>query len=169
LVSLLTKSIAKGASRTPLDLLTQDGRRLIYNAWTKTQLNGKPGDHINPDLTSDVDITKAKRLAENTGVAFQEVKLTGPFDITGSEAREFLLRPLNPNGQSNADVIARFYDIDDVVGRDSDRWVVDFGTGFSEGEAALYEAPFRIVTERVVPFRKDPDKSRSTERRLKEK
>jgi len=192
-----TKSIAKGASRVPLDLLTCNGRELIYDAWTNEpwvvegakvrvsivcavtssrkalvggpRLNGQPAVRINPDLTSGIDITKAKPLAENAHLAFQGVKLTGPFDISGDEARRMLQCPLNPNGRSNADVISRLYDIDDVVGRDSDRWVIDFGTGLSEHEAALYEEPFRIVAERVVPFRQNPDQSRSTERRLVEK
>src|SRR5437867_383949 len=43
-------------------------------------------------------------------------------DRQGDEARNLLQSPLNPNGRSNADVVARLYDIDDVVGRDSDRW-----------------------------------------------
>lgn len=189
-----TKSIAKGASRVPLDLLTCDGRDLIYNAWTnepwvvegaavrvgivcaiapsrkafvgRPQLNGQPVTRINRDLTSGVDVTKAKVLAENANVAFQGVKLTGPFGISGGEARDILQRPLNPNGRSNSDVIARLYDIDDIVGRDSDGWVIDFGTRFSEREAALYEEPFRMVLERVVPFRNDPRQCRSTEPRL---
>jgi hypothetical protein len=190
-----TKSIAKGLSRASLDLLAGNGRGLIYDAWTNERwvvegalvrvsivcaaddptamgllpfrLNGQPVSNINPDLTSGIDVTTAVRLLENRGVAFQGVKLTGPFDIGGTEAREMLRLPTNPNGRPNSDVIARLYDIDDVVGRDSDRWVVDFGTRFSEHEAALYEAPFRIVIDRVVPFRDDPTKCRSRERRLR--
>jgi type II restriction/modification system DNA methylase subunit YeeA len=191
-----TKSIAKGASRAPLDLLTPAGQPHIFNAWTNepwvvegaavrvsivcaaassyrsmtgTQryLNGREVAAINPDLSTGIDVTKAKKLPENARVAFQGVKLTGPFDITGAEARQLLQRPLNPNGRSNGDVVARLYDIDDIVGRDSDRWVVDFATGFSESEAALYELPFRVVKDRVVPFRSDPEQCRSDEGRLK--
>lgn len=189
-----TKSIAKGASRTPLDLLTTRGQT-IFDAWTnepwvvegaairvsivcsalpETQarlgttplLNGNPVTNINPDLSSGVDITRARRLPENRRVAFQGVKLTGPFDFDGGEARRLLTMPLNPNGRPNSDVISRLYDIDDIVGRDSDRWCVDFGTDLSEREAALYEAPFAIVQNRVVPFRSDPEKCRSDEDRL---
>jgi hypothetical protein len=71
-----------------------------------------------------------------------------------------LQAPLNPNGRRNVDVVCRLYDINDIVGRDSDRWAVNFGTGYSEHQAALYEQPFRIVTDRVVPFRNDPEKCR---------
>ena len=193
-----TKSIAKGASRAPLDLLTANGQRLIYDAWTNEPwvvegaalrvsvvcacspsykplserpplLNGRIVEAINPDLSSGVDVTKAKKLKENAKVAYQGVKLTGPFDISGAEARAMLRQPKNPNGKPNSDVIARLYDIDDIVGRDSDRWVVDFGTGLSQDDAALYEKPFDIISGRVVPFRNDPKKCRSDESRLKER
>lgn len=188
-----TKSIAKGASRAPLDLLAGNGRDLVYNAWTnepwivegaavrvsivcaanterrqhlETKLNGSSVQRINPDLTTGTDVTTARRLSENSGVAFQGVKLTGPFDIAGHEARELLKAPLNPNGRPNADVVARLYDIDDIVGRVSDRWVIDFGYELTEAQAMLYEGPFRIVAERVTPFRRNPEKCRSPENRL---
>lgn len=190
-----TKSIAKGASRRPLDLLSVRGR-MIFDAWTNEpwvvdgaavrvsivcaaspetnerlrpalMLNGAPVANINPDLSSGIDVTRALKLQANRGVAFQGVKLTGPFDFDGAEARSLLALPTNPNGRSNSDVVARLYDIDDIVGRDSDRWCVDFGTSFTEREAALYEAPFAIIQNRVVPFRSDPKKCRSDEERLK--
>nr|WP_247395086.1 DNA methyltransferase [Bradyrhizobium sp. 35] len=190
-----TKSIAKGASRRPLDILSARGRT-IFDAWTNEPwvvdgaavrvsivcaaspelnerlgatltLNGAPVANINPDLSSGIDVTQARKLPANRGLAFQGVKLTGPFDFDGAEARGLLALPTNPNGRSNSDVIARLYDIDDIVGRDSDRWCVDFGTSFTEREAALYEAPFAIIRNRVVPFRNDPKKSRSDEERLK--
>jgi type II restriction/modification system DNA methylase subunit YeeA len=191
-----TKSIAKGASRVPLERLSSTAQGLIFEAWTNERwvlngakvrvaivcavspnrlpaikdfrLNGSRVVHINPDLTSGIDVTKAKELAENSQTAFQGVKLTGPFDIAGDEARSFLSLPRNPNGRSNHEVVRRLYDVDDIVGRDSDRWVVDFGTSRSEAEASFYEAPFQtVVVGRVVPFRSDPTKCRSTERRLR--
>jgi hypothetical protein len=132
-------------------------------------LNGHSVRNINPDLSSGPNVTLARRLLENADVAFQGVKLTGPFDITEAEARSMLQQPPNPDGSMNSDVIRRLFDIDDILGRDSDRWVVDFGTGLSERDAALYESPFAIVQSRAVPFRDDPSKSRSTEARLRER
>jgi type II restriction/modification system DNA methylase subunit YeeA len=189
-----TKSIAKGKSRKPLDVLSAAGPT-IYNAWTNEPwvvegaavrvsiicatspsasqaglvraLNGVAVETINPDLTSGIDVTKAKRLSENRRVAHQGVKLTGPFDVSGAEARALLAAPANPNGRPNSDVLKRLYDIDDVLGRDSDRWVVDFGEGMSEADAELYEGPFRIVEDRVRPFRFDPERSRIGEAKLK--
>jgi type II restriction/modification system DNA methylase subunit YeeA len=187
-----TKAIAKGASRRPLDQLVAAGP-LIFNAWTNEpwvvegaavrvsilcasslgklvgarKLNGDTVAAINPDLTSGSDVTRAKRLSQNRKVAFQGVKLTGPFDLRGAEARELLARPLNPNGRPNTDVLKRLYDIDDVLGRDSDRWVVDFGTDLTLQTAMFYEGPFGVVADRVVPFRSDPSLCRSDEARLK--
>ena len=41
----------------------------------------------------------------------------------------------------------------DVTRRPADKWIVDFGSRMSEGEAALYEEPFRWLKERVHPIR----------------
>jgi hypothetical protein len=193
-----TKSIAKRASRAPLDILASEERQLIFNAWTNEPwvvegaavrvsivcalsliakarehpsffLNGQFVSHINPDLSTGTDVTRAQRLLENHDVAYQGVKLTGPFDILGKEARSVLLEPLNPNSRGNRDVIRRLFDIDDIVGRDSDRWVVDFGCDLTEREVALFQTPFSIIKSRVIPFRNDPQKCRSTEARLKKR
>jgi type II restriction/modification system DNA methylase subunit YeeA len=190
-----TKSVAKGASRCALDFLREKSPKALFDAWTNerwvlkgalvrvamvcarspdptdppgARLNGNAVSQINPDLTSGLDVTRSKPLRENRGISFQGVKLTGPFDLAGDEARRLLIEAPNPNGRTNADVLRRLYDIDDVVGRDSDRWVVDFGSGLSERDAALYEAPFQLVVQRVVPFRADPEQCRSTEVRLRE-
>ncbi len=188
-----TKSITRGVSRSVLEYL-RSHEVIIFDAWTnepwvvkgaavrvslvcatikpdsaqpQPRLNGKAVSHINPDLTSGVDVTVSKRLTANLNIAFQGMKLTGPFDLSGNEARHLLALPLNPNLRPNSDVVRPLYDIDDLTGRSRDRWVVDFGYRLTEELAALYEAPFRIVIERVVPFRRDPQRCRSAEQRLK--
>ena len=164
-----TKSVAKGASRTPLDRIESSRNHTIYNAWTnepwiveganvrvalvvaggalnqKLLLNGSEVGNINPDLTSGLDVTSVAELAENKGIAFQGVKLSGPFDITGDQAREFLQTSGNPNGKPNSDVVRRFWDVDDVVGRPSDRWVIEFGVSLSETDSAQYARPFELL------------------------
>jgi type II restriction/modification system DNA methylase subunit YeeA len=40
-----------------------------------------------------------------------------------------------------------------LVRQDEDRWIIDFGTGMGEREAALYEKPFKFVVEHVKPTR----------------
>ena len=51
------------------------------------------------------DLTRATRLLENIGAAFMADTKGGAFDVPGELAREWLLRPVNANGRSNADVL----------------------------------------------------------------
>jgi hypothetical protein len=37
----------------------------------------------------------------------------------------------------------------DLVGRNPDRWIIDFATNMSENDAALYEAPFKHILQEV--------------------
>jgi hypothetical protein len=64
--------------------------------------------------------------------------------------------PLNPNGRPNSDVVKRRLIGRDVVRRNQDGWLIDFGE-MSEAEAALYEQPFEYVRKVVKPLR---DKNR---------
>ena len=51
------------------------------NAQLPTQLNGEKAPRINADLTSaTVDLTQARRLPQNVGVAFMGDTKGGPFD-----------------------------------------------------------------------------------------
>ena len=126
------------------------------NDWRDTcWLNGVKVGTIGADLAAPIgddgaSLVNARRLAENKEVAFQGVKLTGSFDLPGDEARDLLRAPINPNGRPNSDVVKRLWDVDDIVGRPSDRWVIDFGTDKPKTDAQLYEAPFKRV-ETVVP------------------
>ncbi|BEV54128.1 MULTISPECIES: class I SAM-dependent DNA methyltransferase [Burkholderia cepacia complex] len=183
---IATKSIGKGASNKPLaELVTQSTLR-IFTAWrnepwvvegaevrvaivcAKTdpndfRLNGEVSGPINPDLTSGVDLSKAKPLAQNGQITFQGVKLNGPFEITGQCARNMLQKPLNPNGRSNTDVVRRFVGNDDVTMRDRDAWVIDF-TDYSDlSDAMLYEAPFEWVREQVLAVRRNREVGGATE------
>jgi type II restriction/modification system DNA methylase subunit YeeA len=115
-------------------------------------LNGQPTPGIVADLTVSQafgTLSKANALAENRNVAFQGVKLTGSFDLGGNVARKMLLSHGNPNGRPNADVLKRLWDIDDLVGRPSDLWVVDFGCNMDLTTASGYQEPFEYVRERV--------------------
>jgi len=48
---------------------------------------------INADLTSQADLTKVKRLAENAGIGFQGPVVVGPFDLSPVQARQMLGSP----------------------------------------------------------------------------
>ena len=123
---------------------------------TGTSLDGKAVGEIFTDLTArsgrvGVDLTGVQRLSENVGVAYRGDEKGGAFDIAGDQAREWLRLPANPNGQSNSDVLRPWINGMDLTRRPSGKWIVDFGWSMSEGDAALYEEPFRWVQERVYP------------------
>lgn len=119
-------------------------------------LNGKPVARINPDLTATaVDLTKARRLFENGGVAFMGDTKGGPFNVRGGIARDWMTAPLNANGRSNVEVVRPWANGADVVDRPQDKWIVDFGWNMDEGDASLFQEPFEYVRQEVYPRRKD--------------
>ncbi len=108
------------------------------------------------------DLTKARRLPENTDCCFQGPVKVGAFNIPGQLAREWLALPANPNGRRNSDVLRPWANGLDLTRRPSDTWIIDFGA-MGQSSAALYEAPFEYVRNHVKPFR---DKNRDRGRRL---
>lgn len=116
-------------------------------------LDGQPVERINPDLTSlSVNLANAQPLAENAGVAFNGIQKTGPFEVPGTLARQWLTGPQNPHGRPNADVLRPYWNGIDVTRRSRDSWIVDF-TGMTEQEAALFERPFEHLAATVKPER----------------
>ena len=96
------------------------------------RLDGQPVDEIYTDLTArgggvGIDLTRARRLPENAGVAFMGDTKGGPFDVPGDQAREWLHLPANPNGRSNADVLKPWVNGMDLTRRAAGKWIVDFG------------------------------------------
>lgn len=87
-------------------------------------------------------------LASNSAAYIGDQK-TGPFDVEGKQAREWLQLPLNPNGRPNSDVLRPWANGNDLTGRPSDKWIIDFGVDRTEREAAFYEAPFAHVVRAV--------------------
>jgi type II restriction/modification system DNA methylase subunit YeeA len=180
---LATNSIRGGANRRVLERIKQTGD--IFAAWddepwildgaavrisivgfdggnerTRT-LDGAPVATINADLTSQTDVTGAKRLPENLNIAFMGDTKGGPFDIPGDLARQWLKLPPNPNGRPNSDVVRPWVNGLDVTRRPRDMWIIDFGLSMSEADAALYEAPFEYAGQHIRPKRQE---SRSTTR-----
>ena len=122
------------------------------------RLDGVTVDEIYTDLTArrgeaGIDLTKARRLARNVGVAFMGDTKGGPFDISGDLAREWLREPANPNGRPNSDVLKPWMNGMAITRRSTDKWIVDFGQSMEEGDAALYETPFQHIREHVHPKR----------------
>ncbi len=164
-----TQAIRGGANREVLKRVAETGN--IFMAWSDQPwvnegaavrisivgfdggqelghvLDGAAGKTINTDLTSGLDTTVASELPENKGIAFQGPVKVGKFEINHEEGLALLKKP-NPNGRPNSDVIKPWMNGLDMKYRPMGRWIVDFGD-LSEHDAALYEAPFELVEERV--------------------
>jgi hypothetical protein len=183
---IATKSIGKGASNRPLAGILSQTEFGIFNAWrneawvidgadvrvaivcamrgpTEFSLNGAASGPINPDLTSGLDLSKAKSLGANKNQAFQGVKLNGPFEISAVDARAMLLAPSNPNGLGNKEVVQRFVGNDDVTMRDCDSWVIDFTAFPAMEDASLFEQPFAQVHKEVIAHREKLAVGKTTE------
>ncbi len=183
---LATNSIRGGANRRVLDRIKQSGD--IFLAWsdepwvlegaavrisivgfddgeeTLRTLNGGEVQTINADLTASLDITQARPLAENFGIAFIGDQKTGPFDISREQAASWLSLPLNPNNRPNSDVIRPSVNGLDIAQRPRNVWIIDFGASMPLEEAMLYEAPFEYVMEHVKPLRDSNNRFGTRER-----
>jgi len=127
-------------------------------AETRRALDGGEVARINANLSAATDVADAVRLPQNTDIAFMADTKGGPFDVTGSVASEFLRDP-NPHGVPNSSVVTPWLNGRDVTSRSRGMWIIDFGVGMSEPDAARFQTPFEFVREHVKPRR---DKSRST-------
>lgn len=119
-------------------------------------LDDRVVDEIRADLTAGgVATNEATPLQENRSVAFQGIIKSGPFDVSGNLAREWLAMPSNPNARKNNDVVRPWVNGVDITRRPSDTWIVDFGIAPTEEASSMYEAPFKFVDENVRPKRAD--------------
>ena len=98
------------------------------------------------------DITKAKSLTENKGIAFQGPVKVGWFEIPNEQSLQWLVTP-NPNGLSNSRVLRPWANGQDITSRLTNTWIIDFGIDMPEQESALFELPFAHVLSNVKPMR----------------
>ena len=176
---LATQGIRGGANRRVLQRIKETGD--IFMAWSdhpwvlegaavhisivgfddgsegERALDGQSVHAINANLTVGVDLTAAKRLKENLGIAFMGDTKGGPFDIPDELAQRMLSSP-NPHGKSSEEVVQPWVNGRDITGRRRGMWIIDFGD-MSLEQAARYEAPFEYVNSNVRPQR---EKSKST-------
>lgn len=170
-----TQAIRGGTNRQVLDKIKESGD--IFMAWSDKEwildgatvhvsivgfddgaennrmLDGLPVPSINSGLTSDVDVSEGYILSENANLSFQGVVLRGQFDMPHSKADEMMKNSNNPNGRSNSDVLKPRRTGDDIVNRNSDTYVVDFGVDMPMDKAAEYVAPFEYLKENVYEIR----------------
>jgi len=175
---LATNSIRGGANRKVLERIKQTGNIFWAQSDRDWILDGAavnvsmvgfdngsqvlrhldnfPVGNINADLTGNADLTTAKTLVENIGIAFMGVTPLGPFTITKSQAKVWLLDNTNPNGKSNSEVLRPFVNASDLVTRrPSDTWIIDFGVDMDMHQASQYKLPFEYILKNVKPFRAD--------------
>ncbi len=169
-----TQSIRSGSNRSVLDAISHDSR--IFDAWSDEEwvnngasvrvslvsfgwgdccfLNGKRVERVTADLSSSAtfDITTAKVQPTNKNVAFKGAEKSGDFDVGGDLARSWLSLP-NPNGRSNAVVLAPWRNGSDITDRPKDHWVIDYGVSTTLDDAALFEKPFAHIASAVKPHR----------------
>jgi len=172
---LATQGIRGGANRTVLDRIKDTGdifwaesdRNWVLDGATvhvsmvgfdsgeetTRELDSRLVNVINADLTSSVDLTKARVLKENSGLSFIGTQKTGPFDLTTQQARQMLKATGNPNGRPNSDVIKPWINATDVTRRPRGMCIIDFGVDMPLEEAAQYEAPLEHVRKHVKPKR----------------
>lgn len=185
-----TNSVRGGANRKVLERISDSGE--IFTAWSDEPwvndgaavrvslvvfgapdhgrhilLNGSPVASILPNLTAgSADVgskwAAAQRLSENEGTAFLGIQKTGPFEVAGELARQWLQLP-NPHGRENAEVVRPWFNGLDIVRRPRDMWIIDFGVSMPEHEAALFEAPFAHAKTYVKPTRVGKREKRTNE------
>lgn len=172
---LATQRIRGGSNREVLDRIAESGSIFWAQSdreWTQDgaavrvsmvgfddgsqadrELDGLQVDEIYANLRSgETDVTRARKLRENLGISFMGDTKGGPFDIPESLARQLLSQP-NPDGRDNSDVVRPWINGMDITRRPRGMWIIDFPPGMSLEEAALYEAPFEYVAEKVKPDR----------------
>ena len=186
---LATDSIRQGKNRVVLDhihrefgfFFAESSRDwILEGAAVKVSMVGfgkqEPGEpilldgvivsEISPDLTGSVRVFSAKPLPENKELSFQGDKKDAPFEIPGELAHRWIGLPANPNGRLNGEVLRPWANGEDITGRPSGKWIIDFGmplkpgsapvpgmNHLSEAEASFYEAPFTYAAETVKPAR----------------
>lgn len=170
-----TQSIRAGANRKVLARIVES--TTIFNAWSdepwvnagaavrvsmvcfgnktdETQLDGQDVTLIHADLSAGdgLDLTKARQLAQNAGLAFVGSQKGGAFEVCGEVARRWLCSP-NPNQMANSKVVRPWANGQDITTRSSDTWIIDFGVNRSQDDAELYELPYAYCKENILNVR----------------
>jgi type II restriction/modification system DNA methylase subunit YeeA len=115
-------------------------------------LDGRAVSAIHADLTAGegLNLSIAKLLPENSTTCFVGTTKKASFDMPGELARQWLQLP-NVHHQPNSEVVKPWINAADLVQRPSDTWIIDFGVGMLESDAALYDAPFMYALKIVKP------------------
>jgi cation transport regulator ChaC len=108
-------------------------------------------DAISSGLTSDVNLGPAYPLKANAGLIAEGTKIHGEGFVLSADERVVLLS----EDAKNAEVIQMYLGGEDVASsptQESNRFVINF-RNWNEEAARKFRGPFRILTERVKPYR----------------
>jgi len=119
---------------------------------TARVLDGLNATQISPNLSCDFDASQASKISANVGVYVRSPEKGAKFEIPEQFALEMLKQP-NPNGRSNAEVIHRWANAEDITAARYTHWIIDFNSIQTQDEAAQFEAPFEYIRKVVYPFR----------------
>lgn len=116
-------------------------------------LDGKTVEAINADLSAaQGDTTATITIHCNQSLCFMGTTKGGAFDIAEVVATDLILSP-NPHGRPNSDILFPWVNGLDVTRRPRQMWIIDFGIGMDEMDAARYEKPFAYIQAKVKPER----------------
>lgn len=120
---------------------------------THRLLDGREVPSIHANLAaSSADVTTAKPLKGNSGIAYMGDTKGGSFDLTEAQAMAMLIEP-NPHGYPNSDVIVPWVNGLDVTRRPRGMFIINFGSPLNEEDCAKYQSPFGFVSQHVRPER----------------
>lgn len=142
--------VAEGAAVRVSMVAQDDGSE------TRRSLDGAAVAVIHADLTGGrlgtPDMTRARRLRENLGVAFMGDTKGGKFELSPEHAAALLATP-DPPGRPNSDVVVPWVNGLDVTRRPRGKHIIDFGVDMPESTAAQYIEPFAYLRAHVAPVR----------------
>ena len=116
------------------------------------ELDGERVATILPNLTSRrADVTKARKLRQNSGIAFQGVIKSNDFIIPKQKAEYWILLTSSGPAKDTREVLRPLVIGRDLNGIDSERWVIDFGVDMPYVQAIRYFNPFGYLKDVIDP------------------
>lgn len=109
------------------------------------RLKGEIVNQINPDLTAGINLTSARDLLENRGLAALGIQKSGPFDVPGDVARTWMAEPANVNGARNSEILKPFRNGDDLTERPRDVWLIDLPLNLNCERAQEYASVYEYL------------------------
>jgi len=171
-------SIKTGVNRICLEKIETDMQ--IYSAWTDEEwilegaqlrtsiicfskiynslkeVDGSIVENIDSSLSSSKNnVSTLMNQGSNSGICYLGIQKSGPFEVDRAVLSGLLNQPINPNKKYNSEIIRKYYNGDDFMGRDRDMWIIDMFSVSSEYEASLFEKPFAYLLS--APYSENSD------------